>query len=85
LDLSAVVLQHRLLTPSAVLEYFQEEGSRQMQVWVHCKQRKLKEFIQDTLVMESAPQAAALERETEWALIERLSKGTCACGDAGCA
>ena len=34
--------------------------------------------------MEAAKKAAALERETPWALVERLSKGTCNCGEEGC-
>ena len=84
LDFSAVVLQHRLLTPNAVLEYMMEKGSSAMQLWIHNRQRKLKEFIQDALDMEAAKPAAALEKETEWALVERLSKGACSCGDGGC-
>ena len=84
LDFSAVVLQHRLLTPNAVLEYMMDKGSSAMQLWVHNRQRKLKDFIQDALDMEAAKPAAALEKETEWALIERLSKGVCSCGDGGC-
>lgn len=84
LDFSALVLQHRLLTPNSVLEYMQEKGSKAMQLWIHCRQRKLKEFIQDALEMEGAKQAAALEKETEWAFIERLSRGTCSCGADGC-
>ena len=84
LDFSALVLEHRLLTPNAVLEYMQEKGSKAMQLWTHCRQRKLKEFIKDALDMEAAKKSAALERETPWALIERLSKGTCSCGEDGC-
>ena len=84
LDFSALVLQHRLLTPSAVLEHMQEKGSKAMQLWIHSRQRKLKEFIKDALDMEDAKNAAALERETPWALVERLSKGTCSCGQDGC-
>jgi hypothetical protein len=78
------VLQHRLLTPNAVLEYMQEKGSKAMQLWIHCRQRKLKEFIQEALDLERAKLAAALERETQWALVERLSKGVCNCGQDGC-
>ena len=84
MDLSAIVLQHRLLTPNAVLGYVMEKGSKASQLWVHNKQGKLKEFIQQALEMEGAKPAAALENETEWALVERLSRGTCACGDDGC-
>ena len=84
LDFSAAVLAHRLLTPSAVLAYVFEKGTKTMQLWVHCRQRKLKEFIQEALEMERAKAAVASENETEWALIERLSRGTCSCGDDGC-
>jgi hypothetical protein len=62
----------------------QEKGSKAMQLWVHTRQRRLKEFIQDALAMEGAKPAAALEKETEWALVERLSQGTCSCGGEGC-
>jgi len=72
LDFSAVVLHHRLLTPNAVLEHMFEKGSKAMQLWVHCRQRKLKEFIQDALDMEAAKPAAALEKESDWSLVERL-------------
>ena len=78
------MLEHRLLIPNAVLAYVMDKGSKQMQLWVHSKQRRLKEFIQDALEMANARQAAALERETEWELVERLSKSTCDCGDNGC-
>ena len=84
LDFSAIVLEHRLLTPSAVLTHFTEKGSKAMQLWVHCKQRKLKEYIQDALQLESAKQTAAFEKETDWALVERLSQETCQCGGGGC-
>ena len=84
MDFTAIVLQHRLLTPNAVLTYMMTKGSKAFQLWAHCKQRKLKEFIQDALDMENAKPALALEKETEWALVERLSRGTCKCGDDGC-
>ena len=67
------------ITPNAVLDYMMAKGSNAFQLWVHCRQRKLKEFIQDALDMENAKPAAALEKETEWALAERLSRGTCKC------
>ena len=84
LDFSAIVLDQRLLTPNAVLEYVQEKGSKSMQLWVHTRQRKLKDFIEDALELEDAKRAAALERETDWALIERLGQGRCQCGESGC-
>ena len=67
-----------------VLEFVFDKGSRAMQLWVHSRQRRLKEFIQDALEMEGAKSAAAMERETEWAVVERLSKETCRCGADGC-
>ena len=84
LDFAALVLQHRLLTPNTVLDYVFDKGSKAMQMWVHSRQRKLKEFIQDALEMENARPAAKLEKETEWALIERLGQQTCSCGGDGC-
>ena len=40
-------------------------------------------IIQDAVGFEDAMRCAALEEEPEWSLVERLSRGTCACGDAG--
>ena len=84
LDFTSVVLQHRLLTPNAVLEYVQEKGSKKMQMWVNSKQRNLKEYIQHAVEWGSAKQASSLEQETDWGLIERLGQETCACGTSGC-
>ena len=84
LDFNAVVLAARLLTPNAVLEYIQEEGSSAMQLWVANRQRKLKELIREAQDWGEARQAAAAESETDWALIGRLAKNTCPCWEVGC-
>ena len=85
LDFKALVLKHSLLTPNAVLEYFEENASPEMMLWVSGHQKKLKELIKEALELGAASKKAKLERETEWQLIERLAKdGTCACGSSGC-
>ena len=62
----------------------EEKGSKTMQLWIHSRQRKLKEFIQDALEFESAKHKAALERESEWQLVERLAQGSCSCNSGAC-
>ena len=85
LDFKALALKHNLLTPSAVLEYFQASGSPEMMLWVSGHQKKLKELIKEAIEWGAASQKAQLERETEWQLMERLAKdGTCECGSSGC-
>ena len=84
LDFSALVLEQRLRTPNAVLEYVMQKGSKSMQLYVCNRQRKLKELIQDAFTMESAPDLAAAERESDWERVERLARGTCKCGSGGC-
>ena len=84
LDFTSLVLEHHLSTPNAVLEYAQEKGAKAMQLWVNCRQRKLKEFIQDALDWEAAKTAASCEKETDWDLVQRLGRETCDCGHGGC-
>ena len=50
LDLTALVLDRKLCTKAAVLEYCQNSGTVEMQGFVHRSQRKLKEFIEERRV-----------------------------------
>jgi hypothetical protein len=85
LDFNALVLSENLMTPSAVLAHVFQKGSKDMQLWTSIRQRRLKEFIQDAVDQAAAKDKAALERETEWQLIERLAKqDSCECGECGC-
>ena len=65
MDFKALALKHNLLTPSAVLEYFQASGSPEMMLWVSGHQKKLKELIKEAIEWGAASQKAQLERETE--------------------
>jgi hypothetical protein len=85
LDFSAMVLTERLKTPSGVLDHVMDKGTNEMKLWVHQRQDKLKKFIREAYELEGAKAKAALEKETEWQLIERLAKeGDCECGGSGC-
>ena len=54
-------------------------------LWISGRQPKLRELINQAVEWGAAGQKARMERETEWALVERLSRdGSCRCGDSGC-
>ena len=84
LDFQAMVLERRLLTPSAVLDHVMRNGSKAMQLWTCNRQGKLKEFIEHALQVEGASQAAAAERESDWERVQRLARNPCKCGSNSC-
>ena len=84
LDLTSLVLAEKLSTPAQVMSYVQSKGSAAMQAYVHKNQRRLQEAIDEAFAWEAAPRDAAQEAETDWALIERLSRDSCVCGAQGC-
>ena len=85
LDLTSLILAERLMTPAQVIAFAQTKGSVVMQTYINRQQRRLKEMIEDAFAWEAAQQAAATEKEKDWDLVVRLSKGVCECGDGGCA
>ena len=80
LDFTALVIAHELQTPAAVLSYAQAKGSVQLQNFVCRNQAKLPELLAHATAWQGAEADAATERESDWALIVRLSSGSCACG-----
>lgn len=83
MDLTAIILDQGLSTKAEVMSYTQEHGTAAMQAFVHHQQRKLKEHIEDAMEWASARESAARERESDWSLIQRLSKEPCSCNDGG--
>ena len=79
LDFTALVLAESLFTPSAVLTYAKTSGNSACQLFVARNQRKLKEFIADAAEWRDAEKTLALEKETDWQLIQRLANGKCPC------
>ena len=80
LDLTAVILDKGLRTKAEVMEYAQEHGTEQLQVFVHNNQKKLAEYLADAREWASAREDAATERETDWALLCRTAGAECAHG-----
>lgn len=79
LDFLALVLEQDLLTPTAVLAHVKQSGSAACRLFVTRNQRKLAEFISDAVEWRDAERNLALEKETDWDLVLRLSKQSCAC------
>ena len=84
LDFTALVIAEGLGTKNAVMAFVQEKGSTAMQSFVHRNQRRLADFVSEAFEWSAAASATKAEQETDWAMIERLARGTCACGPGGC-
>ncbi|CAK0810352.1 unnamed protein product [Prorocentrum cordatum] len=84
LDLYALVVTDKLLTPRKVMTHAQKKGSLAMQNYVARNQRKLAELIEEALEWEGASERAEEDDESDWGLILRKAACTCACGEAGC-
>eukprot|EP00438_Fugacium_kawagutii_P003219 Skav200447 [mRNA] locus=scaffold1922:147746:149470:+ [translate_table: standard] len=66
LDLTALILTKGLTTQAALMEYVQNHGTEQMQIFVHQKQKYLKEYLADAAEWGLAREKAAAERKSEW-------------------
>ena len=84
LDFTALVIAEGLETKNAVMAYVQEKGSAAMQSFVHRHQRRITDFLHEASDWAAATSAAKAEQETDWALLQRLARGTCECGLGGC-
>ena len=84
LDFTALVLAQGLRTKNEVMAYVQQNGSSAMQSFVHRQQRRLNDFLTEAVDWGAAASASTAERETDWALIQRLARGSCSCGEGGC-
>ena len=80
LDFTALAIANGLQTPAAVLSYAQAKGSLQVQNFVCRNQAKLPELLAQATAWQGAEADAAMERECDRALIQRLASGSCACG-----
>ena len=77
LDLTALIMSQGLTTQAAVMEYVQDHGTEQMQLFVHQRQRYLKDFVAEAMQWGEARQQAAAERQSEWSTL-------CATADKDC-
>ena len=84
IDFTALVLAENLTTPSAVMAYVKEKGSAGANAFVLRHQENLEKLLRGAKEWDQAEEMAALEKETEWELVLRLSKQRCACRMRGC-
>lgn len=83
MDFNALVLAEGLETPNSVMAYVQDKGSAAMQSYVARSQRHLSEHLAEARAWGRARVEAESEKETEWALVQRVAGGTCDCCEGG--
>ena len=81
LDVTAVIVEKQITTPSALMAYVQDSGSTPMQAWVNNNQSKLKAIIAEAHEWARARQTAHLEKETDWEVVLRRAAEPCPHGD----
>ena len=79
LDLVTLIISEDLKTPSEVLLYVQRHGSAAMQAYVSRQQGRLQEHITHANEWSAAEAIVQEEKESEWALLQRLAGDSCAC------
>ena len=81
LDLTSLMLANQLTTKAAVLQYVQDHGTEEMQMFVHNHQKDLKEFIEQAEEWGRARADAAEERESAWHRMCRTADSPCPHGE----
>ena len=66
---------------TAVLQFAQDRGTEAMQVFVHQRQRNLKELVAEADAWGEAREQVRLENETEWDLVCRIADEACPHGE----
>ena len=84
LDFYALVIAEGLWKPSMVLAYTQKQASQESRRWVSRNQNQLPDLLKQAKQWRDAPEDAQRDAETEWALIQRLSKEPCQCEGGVC-
>ena len=82
-DFKALVLAEGLMTANAVMEYAQQKGSAAVCDYVSRHQSRLRQLLSEAEDWSRAPEAAALERQSDWALLGKLSEEPCTCTESG--
>ena len=84
LDFHALVIAENLETPAAVMAYVQDKASLAAQAYIARSQRRLPELLEEAHAWGAARAEAAIERESDWALLQRFANGRCACVGGSC-
>ena len=82
LDLTSIILAKGLTTVAALLEYTQNHGTEAMQLFVHQRQKFLKEYLAEAQEWGGAQQQAAADRQTDWALVCQTATKACPHGES---
>ena len=82
LDFKSLVLSERLDTKAKVLRFVQDTGTDAMRLFVSKNQGRLTVLLAEAQEWGDAPNVAAAEELTDWALLCRTAECTCPKGDA---
>ena len=81
LDVTAIIVEKGMKTPTEVMAYVQDHGSESLQQWVHSNQKKLKGIGEEAWEWADARERAAADREPDWDCICRHAQRVCPHGD----
>ena len=81
MDLTALILEKRIKTKAALMEFVQDHGTAAMHSFVNQHQRKLTEYLEDAEEWSQARKTAAAEREADWDLLCRVAGQACPRGE----
>ena len=82
LDLTAIILSQGLTSQAALLEYTQDHGTEAMQLFVHQRQKVLKEYLTEAHEWGQARHKAARDRWSNWQLLCQQAENVCCHGDS---
>lgn len=80
LDFTALVIDQNLTTPNAVLSYVQQHGSQACQLFCLRSQKRLPDLLKQAVQWKNAQTQHAVDVESDWHLIQRLSQEPRSCG-----
>jgi len=83
-DFTALVLAEGLKTPNAVMRYVKAKGSEGARSFVQRHEEQLPRLLRFAKKWDNAEDNAALEEETEWQTIQRISQKSCSCTGGKC-
>jgi len=81
LDLTSIIISKHLWSKDCLLAYTQDFGTAKMQAFVHQRQKKINEDIEDAKDWASARENAAFEAISDWDLVRQYADKRCPHGD----
>ena len=77
LDFTSLVLAKSLVSKSQVLRYVQDHGTVAMQTFVNNNQKRINDYLEDSIEWDGARNVAEREDLTNWALLCRAAESEC--------